>query len=80
MASPSADSRGRLERLVELVRSTGAERDLDVLLGRLMEAVTRELDADRSSLFLYDRERDELWSKVAQGFTTGEEVLRVTQE
>ena len=24
---------GRLERLVELVRSIGAERDLDVLLG-----------------------------------------------
>lgn len=52
MAAASGDDPGRLERLVELVRSTGAERDLDVLLGKLMAAVTRELGADRSSLFL----------------------------
>jgi HD-GYP domain-containing protein (c-di-GMP phosphodiesterase class II) len=72
MACASGDDPGRLERLVELVRSTGAERDLDVLLGKLMAAVTRELGADRSSLFLYDRERDELWSKVAQGLDSQE--------
>ena len=63
---------GRLGRLVELVRSIGAERDLDLLLGRIMAAVSQELDADRSSLFLYDHETDELWSKVAQGLESRE--------
>jgi len=57
---------------VELVRSIGAERDLDVLLGKIMDAVSRELDADRSSLFLYDPGADELWSKVAQGLDSRE--------
>lgn len=70
--SATQDESGRLARLVELVRSIGAERDLDVLLAKLMAAVTRELDADRSSLFLYDAETNELWSKVAQGLDSRE--------
>lgn len=61
-----------LARLVELVRVFGAERDLDVLLEKIMEAVRRELSAERASLFLYDRERNELWSKVAQGLDSQE--------
>ncbi|MHC4917354.1 MAG: GAF domain-containing protein, partial [Planctomycetota bacterium] len=72
MVSTAGEGGGRLEQLIELVRSIGAERDLDALLGKLMEAVTREVDADRSSLFLYDREADELWSKVAQGLDSRE--------
>jgi len=70
---PAADDGGeRLGRLVELVREVGAERDLDVLLGKIVEAIRRELGADRASLFLYDRERNELWSKVAQGLDSQE--------
>jgi HD-GYP domain-containing protein (c-di-GMP phosphodiesterase class II) len=72
MASEAGSSSDRLEQLVGLVRSIGAERDLDVLLGKLMEAVTSEVGADRSSLFLYDADRDELWSKVAQGLESRE--------
>ena len=41
--------------------------NLDALLIELMEKITACLDADRSSLFLYDEGREELWSKVAQG-------------
>ncbi len=72
MVSTADDGNGRLEQLIELVRSIGAERDLDALLGKLMEAVTREVNADRSSLFLYDPDTDELWSKVAQGLDSRE--------
>jgi HD-GYP domain-containing protein (c-di-GMP phosphodiesterase class II) len=72
MASTANHDTDRLEQLVELVRSIGAERDLDTLLVKLMGAVTREVDADRSSLFLYDAETDELWSKVAQGLDSEE--------
>ncbi|KAF0244745.1 MAG: transcriptional regulator containing GAF AAA-type ATPase and DNA binding [Planctomycetota bacterium] len=42
------------------------ERDVEKLLGRIMDEVTRVLDADRSTLFLYDSERRELFSKIAQ--------------
>ncbi|MEK7469636.1 MAG: sigma 54-interacting transcriptional regulator [Planctomycetota bacterium] len=42
------------------------ERDVEKLLARIMDEVTRVLDADRSTLFLYDSERRELFSKIAQ--------------
>lgn len=72
MTSEAADNSERYDRLVGLVRSIGAERDLDVLLGKLIAAVSGELNADRSSLFLYDAGSDELWSKVAQGLDSQE--------
>ena len=69
-------------RLAELVRSTSAVAEianrvsdslsLDVLFPRLMEVVTRTLNADRSSLFLYDPETKELYSRVMQGNVMGE--------
>jgi HD-GYP domain-containing protein (c-di-GMP phosphodiesterase class II) len=70
--SPSQADEARLERLVELVRSFGAERDLDVLLGKILEELRKDLSAERASLFLYDRARNELWSKVAQGLDSRE--------
>ena len=69
-------------RIVELVRRTSAIADianrvsdslsLDVLFPRLMEVVTKTLNADRSSLFLYDPETKELYSRVMQGNVMGE--------
>jgi HD-GYP domain-containing protein (c-di-GMP phosphodiesterase class II) len=44
-----------------------AERDLDRLLKLIVQAAARVVDADRCSLFLVDRAKGELWSKVAQG-------------
>jgi HD-GYP domain-containing protein (c-di-GMP phosphodiesterase class II) len=69
---PPADDGERLERLVELVRSFGAERDLDVLLAKILEELRKELGAERASLFLYDRDKNQLWSKVAQGLDSQE--------
>jgi adenylate cyclase len=45
---------------------------LDVLFPRLMEVVTEALNADRSSLFLYDADAGELFSRVMQGDAIGE--------
>ena len=69
-------------RITELLRRTTALADianrvsdtlsLDVLFPRLMEVVTEALNADRSSLFLYDPETDELFSRVMQGDAIGE--------
>ena len=69
-------------RITELVRRTSALVDisnrvsdtlsLDILFPRLMEIVTEILNADRSSLFLYDPDTKELFSRVMQGNAMGE--------
>ncbi|MGH8703752.1 MAG: GAF domain-containing protein, partial [Burkholderiales bacterium] len=50
----------------------GAERNLDALLLKIMEKTSDVLEADRSTLFLLDSEKNELWSKVAQGAALNE--------
>src|ERR1043166_736117 len=50
-----------------------SERDLGALLDLIAREATDLLDCDRSSIFLLDKERHELWSKVALG---SEEILR----
>lgn len=44
---------------------------LETMLEQILEAFTLKigqiLQADRTTIFLVDEERDELWSKVAQG-------------
>jgi HD-GYP domain-containing protein (c-di-GMP phosphodiesterase class II) len=65
----------RLERLggiLEVAKALVAERDLDRLLTLIVDAAARIVDADRCSLFLVDRERKELWTKVAQGISMKE--------
>ncbi len=47
-----------------------SERDLDKLLHTAVTKVTKIMDADRSSLFIYDKDCDELWSRVAEGLDT----------
>ena len=69
-------------RITELVRRTSALVDianrvsdtlsLDLLFPRLMEVVTETLNADRSTLFLYDSDTKELFSRVMQGNVMGE--------
>lgn len=56
-----------LVHVLEVTRQMAAERDLVALLNLIIERTTDVMDADRSSLFLIDRERGELWSKIAQG-------------
>ncbi len=62
----------RLSRLLEVGKAINAEMDLDALLTLIVERATRLLQADRSSLFLVDREKKELWTKVAEGLETTE--------
>lgn len=53
--------------LIEATRSIMAEMDLDALLEKILSQVTRVMHADRSTLFLIDKEKGEIWSRVAQG-------------
>ena len=61
----------RAERRIEVFkaigRALGSGLDLDTLLTQIVPRVTDLLDADRSSLFLVDFDRRELWSKVLEG-------------
>ncbi|HWP48048.1 MAG TPA: GAF domain-containing protein [Candidatus Limnocylindrales bacterium] len=40
--------------------------DLNRLLILIMNKITKSIEAQRSTLFLYDEEKQELWSKIAQ--------------
>lgn len=51
--------------------------DLDILLEIIMHKVTELMQAERSTLFLYDSESQELFSKLAQGITLKEIRLKM---
>jgi adenylate cyclase len=55
------------EKLLEVSSSISAEIELEPLFQKAMNAVTYILQADRSTLFLYDNQTQELWSVVAEG-------------
>ena len=55
-------------KMMEVTSAMTAEIQLLPLLQKVMETVTDILDADRSTLFLFDTKTDELWSQVAEGF------------
>lgn len=60
-------ARAQEQRLFDVTTVISQELQLKPLLIKVMEAVTSFLSADRSTLFLYDETRGELWSQVAQG-------------
>lgn len=64
----------KLRALLEVSKAMGHEVLLDDLLKLILDKTTDVMEADRSSLFLYDKENNELWSKIAQGLKEGEEI------
>src|SRR5207244_3253572 len=57
----------RVSALVDVHIRIADVLSLDVLLERLIEVITEALAADRSTLYLFDAETNELFSRVAQG-------------
>jgi HD-GYP domain-containing protein (c-di-GMP phosphodiesterase class II) len=57
----------KLTSILDVTKAMSAERDLDLLLPLILYEASKVVEADRCSLFVLDRERNELWSKVAQG-------------
>jgi Nif-specific regulatory protein len=55
------------ENLLKICQRMNSERDLGALLDLIANEATNLMGADRASLFLLDRDRGELWSKVALG-------------
>jgi len=59
-------------QMLEVTSVIASELQLDTLLTKVINATTAILDADRSTLFMYDEQTDELWSRVAEGLETRE--------
>ena len=57
----------RLTVLFNITRNISTELKLDKLLLILMDEVKKALNADRCTIFLLDKKKNELWSKVAHG-------------
>ncbi|MBO6271582.1 GAF domain-containing protein [bacterium] len=60
--------------LVKIGQAVAAEKDIDKLMQTIAEEARNAVQADRCTVFLYDKETDELWSKVALGL--GSQELR----
>ena len=58
---------GRIKVLLSSAEKISKEQDVDKLLVMLSDLAREVLGVDRCSLFLLDRERNELWTKVAHG-------------
>lgn len=67
IAGEAAELLHRFSVLLEITRIVGGTPSLDELLPRLIEVIKEVLEADRATLFLYDAESDELFSRLAQG-------------
>ncbi|MGE4291369.1 MAG: GAF domain-containing protein, partial [Desulfovibrio sp.] len=73
----SLEARQEEDQFREVILALSSELNLDRLLTKIMDSVTRLLDAERSTLFLIDHEHHELWSPVAQGLNDRE--IRIPQ-
>jgi Nif-specific regulatory protein len=70
---PQPDLREKIAAVLAICQKMNSERELGPLLDVIAREATKLLDCDRASIFLLDRQRNELWSKVALG---SEEILR----
>ncbi len=62
--------------ILEVARRLGVSSDLDELLDMIVRETTTVLNCERASLFLYDPDRKELYSKIA----TGTDQIRVPMD
>lgn len=69
------DKSGKRDPLVALLKigqAVAAQTDIDALLKVIAEETKSAIQADRCSVFLYDRKNNELWSKIALGMDSQE--------
>ena len=75
LAAEAADLLHRFSVLIEITKTVAASESLDDLFPRLMDVITAVLRAERATLFLYDAETDELFSRLAKD--DGIEEIRI---
>lgn len=64
--------RDPLVALLKIGQTVAAETDVDVLIKVIAEETKAAIQADRCTVFLYDKNNNELWSKVALGMDSQE--------
>lgn len=64
--------RDPLISLLKIGQAVAAQTDIDALLKVIAEETKSAIQADRCSVFLYDEQNNELWSKVALGMDSQE--------
>src|SRR3989440_13047011 len=62
----------KLDLILDVTRRLMSITDLDALLRDMATVTTQLLEADRATIFIVDRERGEIWSRVALGAGAGE--------
>jgi len=67
----------KLHRLIEASKIINSTLDLEKLLEIILDTAINALDADRGTLYLVDKAKNELWSKVWQGVNVVEIRLPV---
>src|SRR5882724_11206666 len=73
-----AERRGAMEELSSIVEATkklNSTLDLGELINIILQIATRQTGADRGTVFLVDRERNEIWSLAGLGLK--QEVIRL---
>jgi serine/threonine protein kinase len=65
-----------LTAVLEINKVLAQERDLDTLLFRVVHEITLAMNAERSTLYVYDEEKKEIWAKVAEGLEK-EKIIRL---
>ena len=73
VSPPESQSSEKLLAVLRICQQMSAVEDLSALLDMIAHEAARLIEADRSAIFLLDREKEELWSKIAMG---SDEVLR----
>lgn len=68
----SKKSKDPLLALLRLGRLISSQTDISRLIVVIAEEAKNALNADRCTIFLYDKEKHELWSKVATGMDSKE--------
>jgi len=68
----TAAKKDPLLALVKIGQAVAAEKNIDKLIKTIAEETKEALQADRCTVFLYDKDNDELWSKVALGLGSTE--------
>src|SRR5215475_6403693 len=73
-----AERRGAMEELSSIIEATkrlNSTLDLGELIHIILQIATRQTGADRGTVFLFDRDRQEIWSLVGLGLE--QQVIRL---
>ena len=62
----------KLALLLSMTQSLSSEQELDTVMGQIVSHTTQIMSCERSSVFLFDKEKNELYALVAQGLDVKE--------